>query len=66
VQDMTNCSILHDMGIKKLLDNNMVASCNGGGHRDHYLVCQGRFLRIEVPLAGYIFQALNHFQYFIN
>jgi hypothetical protein len=51
---------------RKLLDRKMAASYKGGGHRDDYLACQGHFLRTEVPLAGCIFQVLNHFHYFIN
>jgi hypothetical protein len=51
---------------RKLSDRNMAASYNGRGHRDDYLACHGRFLRLEVSLAGCIFQVLNHFHNFIN
>jgi hypothetical protein len=43
VQDMADCSKLHHMGVRKLLDSKMAASCNGRGHRDDNLVCQGKF-----------------------
>jgi hypothetical protein len=51
---------------RKLLDRNMVASFNGGGHRWDYLASRDHFLWIGVPLVILVIPVFNLLQYVIG